>query len=168
MSKISSLTALAVLGLGLAAIYAADAEAKGRHDRAGGFAELSFAELDADGDGQITEGDIDALRTARFAEVDADGDGQVSLEEFVARAQADAEARATELFERLDVDGDGALSQDALQALRSGPRFDRMLSRIDTDGDGGISEEEFEAAQERFAEMRDRRGFGRWGGARHQ
>lgn len=56
----------------------------------------TFAELDADGDGQITVAEFRAAMSARgediaddeiksiFADADADGDGQISLAEFSA------------------------------------------------------------------------------------
>ena len=122
----------------------------------------SFAELDADGDGQITAADIEARRAARLAEIDANGDGGIDVDEFTAHAAARASARASEMFARLDADGDGVLSADAIAMLAGGPGPQRMLDRADSDNSGGVSEAEFDAAMERLAEMgprfRGRRG----------
>ncbi len=119
----------------------------------------TFEMLDADGDGKVTQAEIEAFRANRFAEVDADGDGVVTLEEFTAQAVARATERAAEMFGRLDADGDGTLSRDVLEAR--GPRGPmdegRMFARLDADGDGAISLEEFEAMKERRAEMRGHR-----------
>jgi Ca2+-binding EF-hand superfamily protein len=123
---------------------------------------MMFEEFDANGDGKVTQDEIDARREARFAEVDANGDGQVSLDEFTAQAAKRATERAKAMFERLDVDGDGMLSQDvlALRQGRGGPDGSRMIAMLDTDGDGAISEEEFQAAMDRRAEMRGEHGHG--------
>ena len=122
----------------------------------------SFEALDADGDGKVTQAELEAFRASRFAEIDTNGDGSVSREEFLAQAAARSEARAGRMFERLDADGDGALSRDAIEAGRGrGPDPARMISRLDTDGDGALSEDEFEAARERLAERRQERGHGK-------
>ncbi|PWK55035.1 EF-hand domain-containing protein [Silicimonas algicola] len=120
---------------------------------------MDFATLDADGSGEITVEDMEAMRANRFAEFDTNGDGNVTLEEFTAHAQAKAAERAGEMFGRLDADGDGNLSRDALEARmgRGGPGA-RMIDRFDTDNSGGVSQEEFDAAKERMTERRGMRG----------
>ncbi|MEO1790141.1 MAG: EF-hand domain-containing protein [Pseudomonadota bacterium] len=156
-----SLFALLIAGVGAAALMAPMAEARGP-----GGERVTFETLDADGDGQVTQADLDALRENRFAEFDANGDGAVSEEEFMARAAGQASDRAAEMFARLDADGDGVLSRDVIEQGRGGDRAGRMIERLDTDGDGAISAEEFEAASERRAGMRER--FGRHGGERNR
>ena len=131
---------------------------------------MSFETLDADGSGEITLEDLDALKAQRFAEFDTDGDGMVSSDEFTAHAQARAGERAAQMFARLDADGDGMLSRDVLEARMGRGPGDRMLSRFDTDRSGGVSADEFEAAKERLAERRGmfRDGEGRgWGRGNH-
>lgn len=135
---------------------------------------MTFESLDADGSGEITLEDIEALKAQRFAEFDTDGDGAVTIDEFTAHAQSRAAERATEMFARLDADGDGTLSRDVLEGRMGGGPGERMLTRFDTDGSGGISAEEFDAAKERFAERRGmfrdgkHRGEGRgWGRGNH-
>lgn len=44
----------------------------------GGREPVSFQELDADGDGQVTQQEMEAHRTARFTEADTNGDGMLS------------------------------------------------------------------------------------------
>jgi hypothetical protein len=125
-----------------------------------------FAELDANGDGQITAEDIEARRTARFTALDTDGDGQVSLAEFQAEASARAAERAGTVFGRLDADGDGMLSRDVIEMRGGQGGFEvRVIERFDANGDGGLSEEEFDAIANRMAEMREGRGKG-WGEGR--
>ena len=160
MKKIALIAALTAVSVGMA-VSMADAR-DGHHARGGMEREMpTFAELDANSDGQITIEDIAARQAARFGEVDTNGDGTVSKEEFIAHAQAQSAERAGEMFDRLDVDGDGTLSADVLSGGRGGPQMaERMIDRADTDNDGGVSEEEFAQALER---MQDRRGGGHGG-----
>lgn len=124
-------------------------------ERRAGPGPMDFATLDTDGNGEITLEDLDAARDNRFAEMDANGDGQVSEAEFIAHAQTRAGERASEMFARLDADGDGSLSRDVLEAREGGGRMaSRMIERADTDGSGGVNAEEFEAIKERMAERR--------------
>lgn len=121
-----------------------------------------FSEFDADGDGLVTEAEIEAYADNRFADLDSNGDGSVSQDEFVARAVVRATERASAMFERLDVDGDGSLSRDAIEARRGrGPGAERIIARLDTDGDGAVSEEEYEAFKGRHARAGKREG--KWG-----
>ena len=143
MKKALTLTTAALI----AALGATQLVAQERGER------MDFATLDADGSGEITVEDLDALRDNRFADIDTNGDGSVTEAEFVAHAEAKARDRAAQMFDRLDADGDGALSRDVLESRsgRGGDRMERMLSRVDTDNSGGVSEEEFEVAKERLA-----------------
>lgn len=150
--KITAATALLATAL---AAGVAVAHERGGQDRMGMMGDRpGFAELDADGSGQITVEDFEMLRAARFAAFDTDGDGQVSRTEFEAEASGRAAERAGEMFVILDVDGDGILSRDVLE-MRGGAMGPRMIERLDTDGDGSVSAEEFEAAGSRRAGMRD-------------
>lgn len=149
-------TAIAGLALILAAtpLIAQDRGGFGR-----GMERPDFSEFDADGDGLVTEAEINAHGDARFADLDANGDGNVSSDEFVARAVARATERAEAMFDRLDADGDGLLSRDAVEAQRGrGPGAERIIARLDTDEDGAISEEEFEAFKGRHARAGKRHG----------
>lgn len=142
----AKIMAVFMMGLGATAAMAAG-PGEGRE-------RPTFETLDADGNGEITTADLDAMRTERFAALDTNGDGSVDEAEFVAKAQADAQERAAAMFERLDADGDGTLSQDVLQSRSRGANPERMISRLDTDDSGGVSAEEFEAGMEKMAERR--------------
>ncbi len=137
----------------------AGAQGFGHGPRDGGGDRPSFAELDADGDGNLTVAEFKAQAAARFAEADTNGDGVLSVEELTAAATARAAERAAIMIARMiefrDADGDGALSQ----AEMGGDSGERMFARLDADGDGVISAEEYEQAQERG--KRGKRG--RWG-----
>ncbi|WP_264212857.1 EF-hand domain-containing protein [Leisingera thetidis] len=143
----------------IAAIVAAATVTAGGAALAKGFghhgARMSFEEIDADGNGEVTKAEIQAMKDAHFARADADGDGKLTLDEMQARAQERANERAARMLERFDKDADGALSKEELpQPRRAGKKFDRM----DADGSGGISKQEFDEA--RMHHGKDRHGHG--------
>ncbi|WP_037309404.1 EF-hand domain-containing protein [Ruegeria halocynthiae] len=107
---------------------------------------VTFQELDADGDGQITQDEMQAHRSQRFTNADTGGDGQLSVEEMQAAGQKKANDRVTKMFERHDADQDGFLTQDELPKPR---RAGKMFDRIDTDNSGTISEQEFADAKDK-------------------
>ena len=67
---------------------------------------------------------------------DANGDGQLSREEFEALPAARRAAQAQRKFERLDADGDGGLSPSEFPSLAN------RLIGFDADGDGILTREE--------------------------
>ncbi len=127
----------------------------------GGF---DFAEVDADGDGKVTQAELDAHRQAAVTGLDADGDGMISKDEAMAFATEKMQAHVTAMIDRQfmarDVDGDGKLS--AVEMIAP-PARTGLFDRADADGDGAISEAEFSAMRERMQEMRGR-GFGKGDG----
>ena len=121
----------------------------------------AFETMDLNGDGSVTQAELDQMGADRFAAADTDGSGGLTAEELMAAHDAQkadrADRRLTRMIERQDANKDGVLSQDELQDSRRSGRF---LERFDTDKDGAVSAEEFEAAR---AEMGERRGGGRKG-----
>lgn len=105
----------------------------------------SFEELDANGDGQITQEEMATHMQARFKGADTDGNGTLSRDEVLERMkQRQSERReryVDHMMERHDANKDGELSMEEMRDGRSG----RMFARVDKDGDGAISAEEFEA-----------------------
>lgn len=116
---------------------------------------VSFQEMDANGDGQLTQEEMDAHRSQRFSKADSDGDGRLSVEEMQAAAQQKANDRVTEMFEEHDANKDGFLSDGELPKPR---RAGKMFDRIDADNSGTISEQEYANAKERMGRKHKKHG----------
>ncbi|MCU0910921.1 MAG: hypothetical protein MUE98_06110 [Rhodobacteraceae bacterium] len=125
-------------------------------------AQRGFAAADADGDGQVTREEAQAVRQARIAALDADGDGFVTEAELTGyhtgRAAERVAAMVSRQMQRLDADGDGRIS--GAEALAGGGGLsDAMFDRADADSDGAISADEMQAMRAEMREGRDRRGY---------
>ena len=68
----------------------------------------SFADLDADGNGVVSQEEFVAPAMDHFTKLDTDGDGTLSSAEFT--------APLVERFKEIDTNGDGVLSEDELRA----------------------------------------------------
>ena len=125
------------------------------------------AELDLNGDGNISKSEIDAKKAAKFTEADQTGDGVLTFEEFEAHALAEKARREAQrrerMFARLDSDGDGVVSEAEFGEARGG-RLEKHFDRIDTNGDGMISEAEREAAHEKMKKRGGKHKRGHFGG----
>jgi Ca2+-binding EF-hand superfamily protein len=95
-----------------------------------------------------------------FTAADSNADGSLNAEELAARELArfteNLPERTARMIEWRDANGDGSLSADE---IGEGPMEDHF-AMIDTDDDGAISKAEADAAVERFAERRGKRGHG--------
>ncbi len=87
--------------------------------------------LDANGDGVITEAELDARKEKLLSEADANGDRSLSKEEL----QAHKEKKMAE--RNPDKDGDGLVTLAEFQAAAA-KRFEKM----DDNGDGVLSKDE--------------------------
>lgn len=163
---------LTLLTVAMAAAVALPALAERGHDGPrGAFGpgeRPSFAELDTDGNGELTVEEFQARGEARFAAADTNGDGALSAAEVTAAATARSEERvarmAARMMERMDADQDGLITQAEMTAAREGrggPRVERMIERMDTDGSGTVSADEFAAMVERGAGKGPRQGENR-------
>jgi Ca2+-binding EF-hand superfamily protein len=137
MKKTLALVLVACTSIAVAAPVLADKRPKG----------MSFSQLDADGNGELTQDEMRARGAARFATVDADGDGFLTVEELEAAGSERAKKRSARMMKHLDADGDGKISQEEMQNRDKGGR---MFGRIDADGNGTVSEEEFAAARDKM------------------
>lgn len=136
--------------LGAVAITATSALAAGPRNHE----PVTFQELDANGDGQVTKDEMQAHRAKRFTDADANGDGQLTVEEMQAAGQQKVNDRVAKMFEKHDANQDGFLSEDELPKPR---RADKMFDRIDADSNGSISEQEFADAKDRMGKRHKKR-----------
>lgn len=144
MSKKTILTAVLIAaGIGATGVAIASGPGSWHDGPRGEFRERMmqerFAAFDADGDGRVTEAEIEAYRQARFEDADRDGDGLLSQDEAWAQRERMREERHARRFAAMDDNGDGGLS---LQ--ETGGPADRMFARMDRNEDGAIDAEEFE------------------------
>lgn len=107
----------------------------------------AFEEMDVNGDGQVTQEEMQAHRQARFAQIDTNGDGALSLDELTANGVSKAADRASRMLERFDANGDGVLSAEELPQQRRGGK---MFERADANGDGMLSAEEYAEVSEKM------------------
>ena len=124
-----------VLAIGLCSVYALSAHAGNRHH--GSRATAHFEQMDANGDGALTQAEVDAFRAQRASAMDANGDGVVSFEEAKAAREAKREERARARFNRQDANGDGVVTVDEI-----GGRAAKMFERLDANGDGVVTRDE--------------------------
>ena len=149
----------------VAVMSAASAMADPKGDRMEGWGYHSmgpaFADLDANGDGQLSEEEFSSVGAVWLAGKDTDGDGLLSQDELAAaiieRMTEFANRNSARMIERLDDNDDGMIGVDEI-----GHRHDpaEAFSRLDDDGDGSISEDEF--GQMKARDGRRHRG-GKWG-----
>jgi len=125
------------------------------HGRRGGGPQAAqmLMSYDTDGDGNITQDEIDAFRTARLAEFDADGNGTLSLEEYQALWLDAYRERMVDNFQRHDDDGDGIVTLEEFSEDQA-----NMVARMDRNGDGVLNADDRPERGERGG--RDGRGGG--------
>ena len=93
-----------------------------------------FDAVDADGDGRLTQSEIDRFRNDRHTAHDADGDGNLSLEEFAGLWHETTRPLTVRAFQMLDADGDAAVTRAEYDRPLAG-----IVERLDRDRDGGLS-----------------------------
>lgn len=107
----------------------------GGHGMRGGMMmQQILTEADTDGDGALTQAEIDAYRSAQVSAADASGDGNLEIEEFATLYNQFMRPHMVDAFQELDADGDGAITAEELNT-----RVDGLVDRLDRDGDGAIS-----------------------------
>lgn len=121
---------------------------------------FDFAAMDANGDGQVTQAEIAAQRSAKIAAMDTDKDGNLSEAELLAGHEARKEERqaqmAKRMVARMDANKDGVVS--LAEMTPNEDRGVKMFKRMDADGDGAISKAEADAAMEKMAQRMEKRG----------
>lgn len=107
-------------------------------------ADLSFGEVDVNGDGVVSEREAAAMPVSlkeAFGDIDTDGDSNVSPQEY--RAATTNLLEGVE-FRSLDSDGDGVIGESEAKEM---PPLAEAFARVDSDADRLISEKELAAAQ---------------------
>ncbi len=111
----------------------------GRHGaRYGGQGMMSmFDSFDGNGDGSLTQAEIDQARAARLAGFDTDGDGSLSLKEYEALWSDAMRERMVDRFQNLDADGDGTVTKAEFTEPFAG-----KVQFMDRNGDGVLSRDD--------------------------
>ena len=127
---------------------------RGHHGGHGGHgARLHLQEMldayDTDGDGSITQAEVDEWRANRLREFDADGNGQLSLDEYQTLWLDAMHERMVDQFQAHDDDGDGQVTVEEF-----GERTSRLVTMRDRNEDGVLN----------LDDTRGRRGGGMHGG----
>ncbi len=110
-----------------------------RHRRDGQRIQAFAEEYDTDGDGSITQAEIDAVRADRLAAFDADGDGQLTLDEYQALWLDAMRTRMVDRFQAHDDDGDGLITNAEFNE-----EFANLVDRRDRNGDGVLNADDRE------------------------
>lgn len=98
------------------------------------FATGIFDTIDANGDGMLSQTEIDQIRNERHATHDANGDDSLDLEEFAGLWQETMRPLTVRAFQILDADGDAIVSRSEYDRP-----FNGLVQRLDRNGDGGLS-----------------------------
>ena len=105
----------------------------------GGDHAEKFGQIDADGNGQITQAEMTAHAQARFAAADTNGDGALDATEMLAARGQHSGRKSQRMLKKFDADNNGSLDADELEkaaASHGGKRRGRMMKNLDADGDG--------------------------------
>lgn len=103
----------------------------------GGLAGELLRDVDTDGNGRLTQQEIDASINGRYARFDADKNGTLSLEEFTSLWAELTRPLAVRAFQLLDPNGDASIARAEVDE-----RFGRVVQRFDRNGDGALSRED--------------------------
>ncbi|MDP6388979.1 MAG: EF-hand domain-containing protein [Alphaproteobacteria bacterium] len=96
-----------------------------------------FQTVDGDGDGKITQAEIDKVRAERFAKYDRDGNGKLNLAEFDELLRELTQPVTARAFQMLDPNADAAITAKEFEWP-----FANIVKRFDRNGDGAISIED--------------------------
>lgn len=144
-----------IAGIAITAMTVSTLAAFADSDQGRKGSKMTFEQLDANGDGELTKAELESQKADRFAKIDTNGDGALSAEELQAKAQKKSSERVTKMMQRYDANGDGVLSPDEMPKPR---HAGKMFDRIDADGSGTISQDEFDTAKAQMKERGKKKG----------
>jgi len=96
--------------------------------------EQKFETHDLDGDGAVSQAEIDQFRQDRLKTYDENKDGKLELSEFEKLWLNSKRNRMVDRFQAFDNDGDGKVTDDEFRTPMG-----RMIERHDRDGDGKVT-----------------------------
>ena len=121
----------------------------GGHGRHGGGMRMMEA-YDTNGDGKLTQEEVDQARAAQLKKFDRDGDGVLSIGEYEALWLDAMREGMVDRFQEHDADGDGKVTQEEF-----GRRHARMIKHMDRNGDGAYDEHDKEMRRMRHHDDAD-------------
>ena len=104
------------------------------HRRGRGRGAAMLENFDSNGDGELTQAEIDAVRADRFASFDTDGNGQLTIDEYEALWLDAMRERMVDRFQSLDNDGDAIVTTGEFVEP-----FAAVVSRMDRNDDGVLN-----------------------------
>jgi len=146
-----ALAATLALGIGFAGAAAAQTASGSTGTTAteggGDRHQMLFKRIDADGNGSVSQQEMDTWRSKAVFRLDADADGKVTKEEVeqhLAQRQAEGGQApdSSQFFSTYDSNGDGAIDEEELKTGGS-----QRFQTADTDANGELSAEEWMALQ---------------------
>ena len=145
-TSLTILSAVCLAALTVPALAAGPQGMRGHHAAHGGGANL-LETFDTNGDGQLTQAEIDGFRAERLAKFDTDGNGTLTLQEYEALWLDAFRERMVDAFQRHDDDG-------IVTTEEFNDPYATMVARMDRNDDGVLSGEELRPKRHRDAAHR--------------